>query len=447
MTNILSAISGQFSKSILLGTFFPIVVFMVLSILFVVPIFPPEWLVLNPIRALSTEWKVILTSFLAILLTGVLYNLNVPIIRFYEGYPWAKSFLGKRRITHYKTEFDTLNARWTGLRTLLLGMDKADPRRDPIETKRTELGEILSLQFPGDGDVLPTRLGNVIASFEYYPNQHYGIDGVEMWPRLLGKIDKDYASVIDDSKTSFDFMINSSLLFAILALCILVGKLLFPTGLIPIWMWGTSDPWLWILKVLVFASLAYFFYRESIGRASAWGEVVKGAFDLYRWGLLEQLGYKQAPTTKKEEEALWDGISTLMIFGTQPGTRGPDYKGPPPVSVSSEPSNVKLELTRGVSAVAFDGTLTIRFRVRNVDANDSAATETVISDIIPDGFDYEWGSAYVSIGSVHVAGTNPYRFNIGTIPSQGEVLLTYRAITRINAHQRFVLYSYPGKVT
>jgi hypothetical protein len=94
VTNILSSISGQFSKSLILGTFFPVMVFVILAQIFVVPLLPSDWLVLRQLETLDTQWRVVVILLLAIVLSGLLYNLNIPIIRFYEGYPWQDSWIG-----------------------------------------------------------------------------------------------------------------------------------------------------------------------------------------------------------------------------------------------------------------------------------------------------------------------------------------------------------------
>ena len=76
-------------------------------------------------------------------------------------------------------------------------------------------GRILSESFPRNAEeILPTRLGNTIHAFEDYPDTRYGMDAVELWPRLVAKVDKEYRAVLDDAKASFDFMINSSVLSA-----------------------------------------------------------------------------------------------------------------------------------------------------------------------------------------------------------------------------------------
>ena len=69
--------------------------------------------------------------------------------------------------------------------------------------------------------------------------------------------------------------------------------------------------------------------------------------------------------------------------------------------------------------------------LRNVDAKGREAEGLVLTDTVPDGFDYEWGSVRADGWPVRVVGTNPYEFHVDTIlPDQGELVLTYRAIQR-----------------
>jgi hypothetical protein len=62
MSSIVSTISGQFSKSLILGVFLPAALFVSLSIIFLVPLFPENWPLLAPLQALDPGWKLIAIS-------------------------------------------------------------------------------------------------------------------------------------------------------------------------------------------------------------------------------------------------------------------------------------------------------------------------------------------------------------------------------------------------
>ena len=125
MTSILSSISGYFSKSLILGTFLPVVIFIVLSILFLVPLLPSDLSLILRFQAIDKEWKVIGISFVTIVLTGLVYNLNIPILRLYEGYPWRYSWIGVWLTRRHTSKFNAALNRIDALRACRSLMEAA----------------------------------------------------------------------------------------------------------------------------------------------------------------------------------------------------------------------------------------------------------------------------------------------------------------------------------
>src|SRR5215204_27445 len=123
MTSILSTISGFFSKPLILGSFLPVTIFILLSWLLLVPVLPPNYLVFQPLEGLEREWKLLAILFIAVVASGLIYNLNIQILRFYEGYPWQDSWIGRRRTKRFRNQYKLREARIHGLRTLLRAMD------------------------------------------------------------------------------------------------------------------------------------------------------------------------------------------------------------------------------------------------------------------------------------------------------------------------------------
>ena len=441
MTNIFSAISGQFNKSFILSAFLPATLFVLLLYALVLPMLPKELLAFKALEALDPQWKLVGLTFLTIVLSGLLYNLSVPITRFFEGYPWRDSWLGKLRTEHYARIFDGLRGRHRGMRTLLRTLP-ATPNQvlpgtsnsdayDTISSEWDRIGLRSMVQFPSRRDlVLPTRLGNVIRSFEDYSDRQYGIDAITLWPRLIGKIDKEYAAAVDDAKSSVDFMLNTSLFSGLLAILLAVAGLWYPTPLSsPVFLLS------WLLEVLLFAGLAYGFYRGAIVRASSWGSLVKGAFDLYRGDLLKQLGYTRTPKTLTEERALWDDISLQLLYGDSPSVRPADYALSSTVA-RGEPYVVELSVSRGITASATAGEVAVSIRVTNADAQSRPVTDVVLTDTLPVGYEYVWNSAWVSARDAHgivirapatVEGTNPYRIRIGDLAASQSITFSYKA--------------------
>lgn len=499
MTSILSTISGYFSKSLILGTFLPAVLFVILSLTFLFPLLPSDLALLKPIEALEPQWKIVVTTLVIIVLSGMMYNLNIPIIRIYEGYPWRASRIGQRRTRYYKTLFDNALVKRQGLRTLLNAMrtasdvSYASPIESPpstilieeaitnlrkmgafpqwlnrqdrditalwgeifesVQSAYSELYQKIANNFPSSRDlILPTSLGNVIRSFEDYSEREYKIDSIVMWPRLIAKIDKEYATSIDDGKTAFDFMINASALSATLASSILLAGLLSTSPLSSI-----SSLIYWLVEILAFATLSYWLYLLSIPRAAAWGSMVKGAFDLYRGDILKQLGYKRPLTTIEDERDLWDKISLQMIYGDPPklppvddgDAREPPLRDhgsklyPPdlPTFVRGNPSDIVFEITRGIDTMQsppVGADFTIKLGVRNIDGRKRRADKVIVTDTLPDGYQYEFDSAGAQARNLHslllcdrnvqVQGANPYQFTVTDLGPDELLIVTYRVV-------------------
>ncbi len=481
MTSILSTISGYFSKHLILGSFLPVVIFIILAWLLLVPILPGHVAFFQPLAGLDKEWKIVAITFTAIVLSGLLYNLNIQILQLFQGYPWKDSWLGKRRTRHFKKRFNSSQVRIQGLRALLRAIDTAtsDFAQSPqlikkvVERLTSTVDELSNLgtddktwlrtwlevdaydsnilkdrwigirervlneytrtmqrvrnEYPSEEWLLmPTRLGNLIRSFEYYPKREYGIDGNEMWPRLVAQIAPDYALTVDDAKISFDFMMNCSMLSGLLSLTFLITGLIHPS------IMSTKTGFVFLLlKTGIFACLSFTFYEFSVSRAAEWGRLVKSAFDLYRWKLLDQLGFKQSLTTKKAERELWGEISRQTIYGDPFARRALlDYADAQPKTApyASSKQDIELEITRGIQLVAHTETVNVFVSVRNIDPA-RAAEEVVITDKLPEGFYYEWDSAAVDHRAVIVTGANPFRFKVeGQLAASQSLTLTYRAI-------------------
>jgi len=442
MTNVLSSISGQFSKALILGTFMPTVLFVLLVRLLVGPLIPFNIALFNPLETLDPQWRALALLFIMIILTGLLYNLNRSIIRFYEGYPWQQSWFGKWRTRHYQAQLEAAAARKAGLDMLLSSLDEnTHSDYDTLLSYWNRILHQLNEQLPKRKElILPTRLGNVMRSYEYYPFHQYGMDAIVFWPRLIAMIDEQCSAAIDDAKSSFDFMINCSALSALLALLLLGVELLFPTRLAQPIHWQLWLPWL--LAISVFAGLAWLFYQGAIISAAARGEVIKGAFDLYRCKLLEQLGYERKLTTRIAERAIWSAITDQILFGDNNSDSIIDYAIPAASSTSAQytPPDTSVSITRGVQATHTVGTITVVIQVTSTAPQKQPIDDMIISDTVPDGYDYEWDSAQIDGQKrVTVTGLNPYQFMVPTmLVNAGEqrdaadirFMLTYRIQSR-----------------
>lgn len=117
----------------------------------------------------------------------------------------------------------------------------------------------------------PTRLGNLLASFETYPTVKYGLDGVFFWPRLWVAIDKDLREELDSAQAVVDGALYASFAFAISApLCLCY------------WRWLPSLQWWhWPAGAFCCGILAVVCYRLALPRYAQYGELFKATFDQF----------------------------------------------------------------------------------------------------------------------------------------------------------------------
>ena len=364
MTNsALSTITGQFQRRLVLGTLTPVVLFLTAGVIFVGPLLPFWNVGIHTLRSADTI-EFIMLVFLVLALTGGLYNLNTPIVRFLEGYSWLDSRIGHARLRRHLGRFDALQNRWFVL------LEYADQARtglsatevDHFNRRFRNLGARINKDYPRQrGSVLPTRLGNVIRSFENYSDHHYGIAGVTLWPRLLGVIDRRYADGIDEAQTGFDFMVNCAVLGGLVSLGLLLTMLLFPA------YWYVPRAVLRIAALTTtFAVVSWLAYLAAIEQAYSWGDAVKGAYDLYRRDLLRQLGYTWSPASHEEQWRVWDAILRRMIYGKTDRVVHPPYEGR--IYAEAAPADVGLTFTRTAAKGTDDG---VRVKLRRTSTDDA----------------------------------------------------------------------------
>jgi hypothetical protein len=152
--------------------------------------------------------------------------------------------------------------------------------------------------FNKDGEAYvehPTRLGNLIESYEVYPGVIYGLDSVFYWYRLWLVLDKDTREELDNAQSMVDcavyvvFVLGLSGL--VLFIYVFIDALADFAHLInqPCLQWLAavrlpylpSWPALIPLGLLCFLS-GFALYRFSLPAHAQYGELFKAVFDQYR---------------------------------------------------------------------------------------------------------------------------------------------------------------------
>lgn len=139
----------------------------------------------------------------------------------------------------------------------------------------------------------PTRLGNLLMTYEDYPYRAYRMDAVFYWPRIWLTLDKDSREEIDNQQaaadsgvyTSFALYFNALVWFcyAIISSIQLVVVEWFPSLRLPateVTLFEYLPSW-WIswALFLLFLISGYLVYRVAIHIQASYGETFKAIFD------------------------------------------------------------------------------------------------------------------------------------------------------------------------
>ena len=156
----------------------------------------------------------------------------------------------------------------------------------------------------------PTRIGNILAGYEQYPNTRYGMDSVFYWPRIWLQIEMDKKEEIDEQWSVADgFLTLSAISFGgtliwsaqALAAAFVRGLPGLPLG----------APGFAFLGALLWLALGFFWYKLSLPFHRENGEVYKAIFDIYREKVSTMTGLK--PNERELWEAAWAYLQYLMV--------------------------------------------------------------------------------------------------------------------------------------
>lgn len=431
MTSFLSTISGQFAKNILIGTLFPVMLFVIAINAAVLPLAD---VTPHAVFALIFPWEqdstVAALTVFVLVATVLLFSLNNPLIRLYEGYPWQDSWIGKWGVSRQRKQARSLRQVRDHANLLVrqAGETKVSKDLPAGFSQLLDRATRASDSFPvRESSILPTRLGNVIRAFEGYAKSRYGIDAIVLWPRLVQELPKEFTESLDGAKSSFDFMLNCSILSTVCAVAATIA------GLVRNHPFDWSHAFPWLSWTVFFLALAYLFYQAAINRAASWGTQVKVAFDLYRFDLLSGLGYKLEVSGPKEERALWNEISRQLLYPNMPNLVSIPYKTGP-TSFSVTPLSTVVTAARSMSwqsAQVFEVTIVLK----NEDAYRYEAKSVVLTEKIAKGLRVVENSVLVDSGTAIVRSLDPLVIEVGPMNAGGTKTLRYQLRrTRRSAH-------------
>jgi uncharacterized Zn-finger protein len=152
--------------------------------------------------------------------------------------------------------------------------------RDDVEAREASTELRKSFPFTVKGEFIvqfPTRLGNLIAAYERYPNRVYGFEGTFLWYRIWTKLDKDKREEIDNSQAMADsaLYVTFGLIFAAI-IYFLYFAVSFTS--VHIYFPGASR-WVFVIISIMSALIACWLYRASLHVHDNFGRLFRAVID------------------------------------------------------------------------------------------------------------------------------------------------------------------------
>jgi hypothetical protein len=245
-------------------------------------------------------WQPIAAYVVLVLLLGAMIStMNGEIYKIYEGrMGWPERFAEWTR-QRQRARLERLSKAAESAATKVLFDEIWEKLRAyPINDK-------------GDPEVTqPTMLGNILAAYEQYPNNRYGMDSVFYFRRIWLQLDKDQKEEIDNQWCVADGLLLLSAIglagatiWTAQALVALLGisRIGLPFGA-PGWALAGAAGWL---------ALGVSWYRFSLPFHRENGEVFKSIFDIYRKKVWSLTGFK--PSEAETWTAAWSYLQYLAV--------------------------------------------------------------------------------------------------------------------------------------
>jgi len=281
-------------KSFHLSTSFPSLLFVFVNAYFILPSISQN------LKLSAPEYFVLLICF-SLVISYTIYTFNSPLIRLFEGRSLKNDYFIQMLNKKQRKEF---NKKKRKIQEIYQDMvDKGGKISDEEQHRLSQLISELSTYYPPKEEkVLPTKVGNIIAAFENYPNIRYGIDSIGLWTRLVPILKEyDYLEFVSSEKSLFDFLMSMNVIIAILNLEFFYLALY-------------KGNWIVAILLLPFAFILFrLFYIGMTHAARYWGETCNVAYDLFRKELYSRLNLKP-PHNFKEEYNRWVELSKFILY-------------------------------------------------------------------------------------------------------------------------------------
>jgi hypothetical protein len=347
MENSLSSAIQKMGGNFLVAAFVPAMGFIIATTLTFNNYLPPQLKCTNTNGACliqSTLYLLLLTTVLGF----TLFSLSTFIYKSFEGYtfllgidtPLGRSSLRRQIKRFQKNQSDGQLVEKQITRIQLKIIQEQNRQASSYRTRNAQrikryhekIKSLRDRQYsiasekneyfpPEQGYVLPTRFGNILRASEMYAGARYRIDSVPLWGRLAHVIPPEGMEKIDQANNQCLFLLNGSVLASIYTVICLLASLY---GLIKLQQGETSNLssihydliWVYLILGILSGAIAWLFYIASLYNVSQYGNMIRTAYDLYRFNLIEAL-HLRLPKNLKDERWLWRRISYFTVGNNQ----------------------------------------------------------------------------------------------------------------------------------
>jgi hypothetical protein len=241
----------------------------------------------------------------ALVLSLALNPLQVELVRLFEGY-WGSRPLARQlatmRITHHRRlRAQHLAAAGRADRLIVpdrLDRDDAPPDMVAAAVRRFTHTQAAAIYPEHLSQILPTRLGNVLRSYETRIGRPYGIEPLRALPRFAMVAGERELAYLQNQRTQLELAVRTALLSLLAAV---VTTVFF-------WWHG----W-WLLLALAPYTVAFLAYRGSIALANEYGMSMAVLIDTSRFRLYEAMGLP-APGSHAAEYARNETLMEVFDF-------------------------------------------------------------------------------------------------------------------------------------
>lgn len=223
---------------------------------------------------------------------------TTPVLRFLEGYwPGRLDGLANRRRDSLSRAKAADEEDWQHLKRDLDAQD-LENLGEPTARQRAQLAllEHRRRHRPVlDGELLPTRIGNIMRAAETRPGHRYGLNAVVIWPRLWLVLPEAVRAELSNARASLDAT---------------VATVLWATA------FAVLTPWAWWAGPVGIAVAVAAVKWWVPTRAETLADLIEATYDLYRWEVYLQLRWP-LPTDPADEVACGKALTQYLVRGSR----------------------------------------------------------------------------------------------------------------------------------